>query len=67
MITSKTTDRLLNRALEINAISEAVYEAGFKQEADELAKLAGELAAVSSRMREKLETYAKSALANDNS
>ncbi|WP_315922221.1 hypothetical protein [Mesorhizobium sp. SP-1A] len=67
MITSKTADRLLNRAHELNAISEADYEAGFKQEAGELAKLAGELAVVSSRMRDKLDSYAKSALGGDNS
>ena len=67
MITSNTAERLLNRAHEINAISEAVYEAGFKQEAGELAKLAGELAVVSSRMRDKLERYARTVLSNDNS
>jgi len=62
MITSKTTDRLMNRAHEINAISNAVYEAGFKNESNELAKIAGQLARVSASMREKIDAYARNAM-----
>lgn len=62
MITSKTSDRLLHRAHELNAISDAIYEAGFKEESNELARIAGQLARVSSSMRDKLDAYASKAL-----
>lgn len=62
MITSKTTDRLMSRAHEINAISDAVYEAGFKDESNELAKIAALLSGASDSIRAKLDAYARNAM-----
>ena len=62
MILSTTTDILMSRAHEISAISNAVYEADFKDECNELAKIAGQLARVSASMREKIDAYARNAM-----
>ena len=64
-ITMKTADHLSGRAAEIAAIAEALYEAGFRREGDELARAAQSIALVANSMGDRLETYAATALRDD--
>lgn len=65
MITMKTADLLGRRAAEANAIANAIYEAGFQHESDELVHAAKLLAEISGSLRNKLERYAASALQDE--
>ena len=61
MITTITSDRLRKTAVTLVSISDAVFEAGFRQEADVLAHAAREVSDAAESIETKLLGYAKSA------
>jgi hypothetical protein len=61
VVTTKTVDRLRTRSMEALAISETLYEAGFKNESRDLAGLSNQLHNLAQRLEDKIEQYAHKA------
>lgn len=61
-LTMQTVATLDNRARELSAIAEALYEAGYPAESDFLAKAATLTVSVSRSVEQKIEAYARAAL-----
>ena len=64
MLTTKTVDRLLGRAHELNAISHFAYDQGYKDEARQIMEAASTLAHAASSIEGKMSAYAAAALGN---
>jgi hypothetical protein len=58
MITTKTSDRLHNRAMEFVAMSDALYEAGMKYEARLVSAAAETVELAAIKIEERIEAYA---------
>lgn len=62
MITTRTAERLAGMALELQAISDAVYEAGHRKEAQAIEHAAQRAADAAAALDHALTVYAKAAL-----
>lgn len=62
MITTRTSDTIANMAAKATAIADAVYEAGYRQEADALSEAALRLANVALSIEGKIEAGARAML-----
>ena len=65
VITTKTSDLLMSMAHRLNAISSAIYEAGYRDEAREVQVAAHRAAIAAASIEEKLDSGARAMLRDD--
>jgi hypothetical protein len=64
-LTTRTSDRIANMAALSLAITDALYAAGYRDEAREMETAAHKLATIAASVEAKIEAYARQALTGD--